>query len=157
MARVGNYALVPWLASFVASNVAGWAGDRLLARGLSTTTVRKLMQTLAFAVGAAPLLVLPAATSPGFAIALVTVSLMSSALALSAFAVNHLDIGPRYAGILMGLSNTAATVPGIVGVALTGLLVGATGSFAAVFYLTAAVYLVGLFGFLMWASGEQKL
>ncbi len=157
MAEVGNYALVPWLATFIASNLGGWACDGLLTRGLSVTAVRKLMQTAAFTLGAIPLLVLPSVNSPGIAIVLVTVSTMSCALGFSAFCVNHLDIGPRYAGVLMGISNTAATVPGIVGVAITGFILEATGSFATVFYLTAAVYVVGLFGYLRWGSGEQKI
>lgn len=115
------------------------------------------MQTAAFTLGAIPLLVLPSVNSPGIAIVLVTVSSMSCALGFSGFCVNHLDIGPRYAGVLMGITNTAATVPGIVGVAITGFIVKATGSFATVFYLTAAVYMVGLFGYLRWGSGEQKI
>jgi len=157
MARVGGYALVPWLATFIASNLGGWVSDWLLARGLSVTALRKLMQTVAFTIGAIPLLILPSVSSPGIAIVLVTVSAMSCALAFSGFGVNQLDVAPRYAGVLMGISNTAATVPGIVGVALTGLIVKATGSFAMVFYLTAAIYLVGLFGYLRWGSGEQKI
>lgn len=71
--------------------------------------------------------------------------------------MNHLDVGPRYAGVLMGISNTIATIPGIVGVAATGFILQATGSFAAIFYLTAAVYLIGALGYLRWASGDQKL
>ncbi len=157
IAEVGNYALVPWLATFIASNLGGWACDWLLTRGLSVTAVRKLMQTAAFTLGAIPLLILPSVNSPGIAIVLVTVSTMSCALGFSAFCVNHLDIGPRYAGVLMGISNTAATVPGIVGVAITGFILEATGSFATVFYLTAAVYMVGLFGYLRWGSGERKI
>jgi len=157
MARVGNYALIPWLATFIASNLGGWACDWLLARGLSVTALRKLMQTLAFTLGALPLFVLPAISSPGVAILLLTISAMSSALAFSGFGVNHLDVGPRYAGVLMGISNTAATVPGVVGVAVTGLILQATGSFTMVFYLTAVIYLVGLVGYLLWGSGERKI
>ena len=74
-----------------------------------------------------------------------------------AFAANHLDIAPRYAGILMGISNTVATIPGIVGVAAAGFIWRATGSFSAVFYVIAAVYIVGAIGYGLWASGEQKL
>lgn len=157
LAQVGAYALIPWVATFAAGNLGGWLGDALIARGLSATTVRKLMQTAAFTLGAAPLMVLPSVTSGGLAVALVTASTSCSALSLSAFGVNHLDVGPRYAGILMGISNTAATVPGIVGVAATGLIWQATGSFAPVFYTTAAVYIAGAAGYLRWASGERKL
>jgi len=157
MARVGNYALIPWLATFFMSNVGGWGCDWLLARGLSITALRKLMQSIAFGLGALPLFILPSIHTPAAAVLLLTMSTMSSALAFSGFGVNHLDIGPRYAGVLMGISNTAASVPGIIGVAVTGLILQATGSFAMVFYLTAAIYLIGLCGYLIWGSGEQKL
>ncbi len=155
--RVGQYSLIPWVATFVVGNFAGWLSDWMLARGIAVTAVRKIIQTAAFAVGAIPLLFLPQAATAGAAVALVTISACSGAMSLAAFGINHLDVGPRYAGILMGISNTAATVPGIIGVAATGFIVGVTGSFSAVFYLTVAVYLVGLVAYLAWASGEQKL
>jgi len=154
--RVGEYSLIPWAATFVVGNLAGWLSDWMLTRGMPVTTVRKLIQTAGFSMGAVPLLFLPRVTDPAIALTLVTVSACCGAMSLAAFGVNHLDVGPRYAGILMGISNTAATIPGIVGVAVTGLILGTTGSFGAVFYLTAAVYLIGLAGYLAWASGEPK-
>ena len=157
LARVGGLALIPWLVTFAASNTGGWVADLLAARGLAAGRVRKLLQSVAFAVGAAPLLVLAGVRSPGAAIALVAISAAGNSLGLAAFGVNHLDVGPRYAGTLMGISNTIATIPGIVGVAATGFILQATGSFAAIFYLTAAIYLLGAAGYLRWASGEQKL
>ncbi|MDA8953560.1 hypothetical protein N9H90_07305 [Pseudomonadales bacterium] len=36
--------------------------------------------------------------------------------------VNHMDIGPRHAGTLMGITNAAGTILGIVGVSVTGLI-----------------------------------
>ena len=71
--------------------------------------------------------------------------------------MNHLDVGPEYAGVLMGISNTFATIPGIVGVAIAGFIVQATNSFSAVFFLIAAVYTIGLAGYLIWASGDHRL
>ncbi len=155
--RVGQYSLIPWMATFVVGNLAGWFSDWMLARGLSVTAVRKLVQSMGFALGAIPLLFLPRVTDPVSAVALVTISASCGAMSLAAFGINHIDVGPRYAGILMGISNTAATVPGIVGVAATGLILGETGTFSAVFYLTAAVYAAGMLAYLAWASGEQKL
>jgi len=155
--RVGVYALVPWVSTFAMVNVGGWIADAMLMRGMTVVTVRKTLQSIAFGLGALPLLALPAAGSPGAAIALLTASAAASGLGLSAFGVNHLDIGPTYAGVLMGISNTVATIPGIVGVALTGFILQATQSFNTVFLLIAAVYAVGLVGYLAWASGDQRL
>ena len=35
-------------------------------------------------------------------------------LAQAGFNINHIDIAPRFAGVLMGITNCAATIPGIV-------------------------------------------
>jgi hypothetical protein len=41
---------------------------------------------------------------------------------MSGFNVNHLDVSPRFAGVLMGLSNAFATIPGFVGPTVAGIL-----------------------------------
>jgi MFS transporter, ACS family, solute carrier family 17 (sodium-dependent inorganic phosphate cotransporter), other len=157
VSRVGIYSLVPWVASFAVVNMGGWVADAMLIRGVSVGLTRKLMQSIAFGVGALPLLVVPWASSPAAAIALLTLSAAASGLGLSAYGVNHLDVGPEYAGVLMGISNSIATIPGIVGVAIAGFIVQATSSFSAVFILIAAVYAIGLAGYLRWASGDRRL
>jgi MFS transporter, ACS family, solute carrier family 17 (sodium-dependent inorganic phosphate cotransporter), other len=155
--RVGAYSIVPWIVTFFMITFSGWLADALIARGLSVGTVRKSMQTAAFALGATSLMMVPAAHSPALAVALLTLAASSNGIGSAAFGVNHLDVAPTYAGILMGISNTFATIPGIIGVAATGLIVQATKSFSAVFYLIAAVYCVGMLLYLRWASGEQRL
>lgn len=40
------------------------------------------------------------------------------------YTVNHLDLGCRYAGLLLGLSNTSGTLSGIISPTLTGVLLG---------------------------------
>jgi ACS family sodium-dependent inorganic phosphate cotransporter len=74
---------------------------------------------------------------------------------LSGFGVNHLDIGPRYAGILLGFSNTAGTIPGILGVTLTGMILDATGSWQLVFMISAGIYVFGALVWLIFATGER--
>jgi MFS transporter, ACS family, solute carrier family 17 (sodium-dependent inorganic phosphate cotransporter), other len=41
-----------------------------------------------------------------------------------------MDIAPRYAGVVMGLSNTAGTLAGVVGVWATGVILDAYGGAA---------------------------
>jgi MFS transporter, ACS family, solute carrier family 17 (sodium-dependent inorganic phosphate cotransporter), other len=157
MERLGTYSIAPWIAAFCIGNVSGWIADGLRKRGMSLTMVRKLLQTAAFALGAVAMLAMPAASSALVATMLVTVAIGGGSLGVAGFAVNHLDIAPRYAGILMGLTNTFAQLPGIIGVALTGFIVSATHSFAGAFYLTALIDLVGLVCYLAMGSGERKL
>jgi ACS family sodium-dependent inorganic phosphate cotransporter len=42
---------------------------------------------------------------------------------ITVFSVNHLDIAPQHAGVLMGISNTVATLPGIISPLVTGFIV----------------------------------
>ncbi|HEX4210946.1 MAG TPA: MFS transporter, partial [Candidatus Binataceae bacterium] len=80
MARLGFFSVTPWIVAFIMQNSSGWVADKLNQRGLALTTVRKLLQSSAFAVGAIPLLVLPHAHSPVTAVALVTLSIAGTAL-----------------------------------------------------------------------------
>jgi ACS family sodium-dependent inorganic phosphate cotransporter len=155
--RVGVYSIIPWIATFFTITFSGWLADMLIMRGLAVGTVRKSMQGAAFMIGAIALVAVPAAHSPTMAVALLTIAASCNGLGSAAFGVNHLDVAPTYAGILMGISNSFATIPGIIGVAATGMIVQSTHSFSAVFYLIAAVYGLGMFFYLRWASGEQKI
>lgn len=56
----------------------------------------------------------------GEAIAFLILGVGFSGLNAVGYAVNHLDIAPRYAGILMGVSNTFASIPGFLSPMLTG-------------------------------------
>jgi ACS family sodium-dependent inorganic phosphate cotransporter len=61
-----------------------------------------------------------------------------------------MDVAPRHGALIYGVSNTFATLPGIVGVAATGWLVDRTGTYTAGFALTAGVGVAGalVFGLL---------
>lgn len=74
------------------------------------------------------------------------------------FSVNHLDIAPQHASVLMGIGNTFATIPGIVSPMLTGYLVVEQTSeeWKLVFFISAGIYLVGCVIYWMWASGELQ-
>ena len=53
-------------------------------------------------------------TTTATAVTFLTIAVGSHGLSLSGFGCNHLDIAPRYAGVLMGLTNAVATIPGII-------------------------------------------
>jgi ACS family sodium-dependent inorganic phosphate cotransporter len=154
---LGIMAVVPYLVAFVTGNCSGWLADGLQRRGMRMTAVRKTLVTTSFGLGAAAVCAMPFAHSAVQAVMLATVSIGGTAIGTGGWGVNHLDVAPRYAGILMGISNTFATLPGIIGVAATGFIVQATGSYSGAFYLAAAIYLVGLVAFNVWGNGERKL
>ncbi len=53
----------------------------------------------------------------------INLSIGFGGLPWSSFGVNHLDIGAGYANVLMSISNTFATLPGIISPILTGHLI----------------------------------
>ncbi len=151
------YVAPPWIASFVVGNIAGVLADRLIARGWTVTRVRRFMQGIGSGGPALALIALASVRDADTAVILLTVSLGLGAFSFAGFASNHLDIAPRHAGILFGISNTAATIPGIIGVALTGYLVEVSGTYASAFYLTAAMYAVGLVIWQFFSTGERVI
>ena len=63
------------------------------------------------------------------AVVLMSCALGASGMGISGFNSNHLDIAPSYAGILMGITNTAGTVPGIIAPLVAALIANAVSLF----------------------------
>ena len=157
LANAGLLSAAPWAAYFAMANVGGWFADAMIAGGRSVTFVRKTMQVAALVGSGAFLLLVQTASSPGAGMLLMCGASGTLALCLSGFACNSFDVAPRYADVIWGLANTAGTMPGIIGVYVTGWLVDRTGSYNAPFFLTAAVGGVGAVVYLLYASGEREI
>ena len=157
LVNAGMLSAAPWLVAFVMANVAGYLADRMLGAGRGATFVRKLMQTAGLGVCAIFLLQLPGATSVTAGLVLMCCATGSLAITLAGFAPNCFDIAPRHAEVVFGVSNTFATLPGIVGIFVTGWLVDRTGSFAAPFVLAAGVALLGALVYLVLGTGERQI
>jgi ACS family sodium-dependent inorganic phosphate cotransporter len=151
----GVWSAAPWLTMFVMVNVAGWAADRLHARGMALTAVRKIMQCTGLLGSAAALLLAQRVGTLEGAVLCMCSALGFLACTWSGWSPNHLDIAPRYADVLIGISNTFGTLPGVVGVAVAGWLVDTTGGYTAIFALVAAMNLIGAAVWLAFASGER--
>jgi len=114
---------LPWLSMAITGFFAGAIADGLLQKGWNTTKVRKVMQCLGFMGPCLALLYLnlaAASLTPLTAIVALMFALGTNSFSQAGFLVNFQEIGPRYAGVLHGMSNTLGTVAGIVGTALTG-------------------------------------
>lgn len=163
--------------------LVGPVADALVAKGVTVTAVRKLAQGVALLGPALCMLALaaitptPAAAVGGFSFVpawlmgastaappnpAVVVGLMSLAFGLSAWSraglyCNHQDLSPRYASLLLGISNTAGALPGVLGVWAAGVLLDATSSWSlALFLPTALAQVIGTIVFSLFASGEEQ-
>lgn len=172
--------LIPYVAMVCMTPLVGPVADGLVKKGMSLTRVRKLCQGLAFvgpalcmiacafyspvgaAPGASPAAVAAAAAAAATAPVPALVLLLSLAFALGAWSraglyCNHQDLSPQYASALLGITNTAGALPGVLGVTAAGFLLDATNSWAlALFLPTACCQLLGALIYSLYASSERQ-
>ncbi|KAD3069122.1 hypothetical protein R6Q59_016889 [Mikania micrantha] len=152
----GLLCVLPWLTMAVFANIGGWIADTLVSRGLSITTVRKIMQSIGFLGPAFFLTQLSRVKTPAMAVFCMACSQGSDAFSQSGLYSNHQDIGPRYAGVLLGLSNTAGVLAGVFGTAATGYILQ-NGSWDDVFKVAVILYIIGTLVWNIFSTGEKIL
>uniref|UniRef100_A0A8C1MQZ5 Solute carrier family 17 member 8 n=1 Tax=Cyprinus carpio TaxID=7962 RepID=A0A8C1MQZ5_CYPCA len=159
ISKVGILSAVPHMVMTIIVPIGGQLADFLRSRKiLSTTTVRKIMNCGGFGMEATLLLVVGYSHTRAVAISFLILAVGFSGFAISGFNVNHLDIAPRYASILMGISNGVGTLSGMV----CPLIVGALTKHKTrlewqhVFVIASMVHYTGVIFFAIFASGEKQ-
>ncbi|XP_072551178.1 vesicular glutamate transporter 3 [Salminus brasiliensis] len=159
ISKVGILSAVPHMVMTIIVPIGGQLADFLRSRKiLSTTTVRKIMNCGGFGMEATLLLVVGFSHTRGVAISFLVLAVGFSGFAISGFNVNHLDIAPRYASILMGISNGVGTLSGMV----CPLIVGALTKHKTrlewqnVFVIASMVHYCGVIFYAIFASGEKQ-
>uniref|UniRef100_A0A8C7UU54 Solute carrier family 17 member 8 n=1 Tax=Oncorhynchus mykiss TaxID=8022 RepID=A0A8C7UU54_ONCMY len=157
--KVGLLSAVPHMVMTIVVPIGGQLADFLRSRKImSTTNVRKIMNCGGFGMEATLLLVVGFSHTRGVAISFLVLAVGFSGFAISGFNVNHLDIAPRYASILMGISNGVGTLSGMV----CPLIVGALTKHKTrlewqnVFVIAAIVHYTGVIFYAIFASGEKQ-
>ncbi|CAL1548158.1 unnamed protein product [Lymnaea stagnalis] len=93
----------------------------------------------------------------GWAVTLLVIGVSMSGFQYGAgFLTNPGDIAPQYAGIIFGLSNTFATLPGFIVPSVIGYITTdqTQSQWQTVFYIASAIYAFGALFFIVFASGE---
>ncbi|XP_048421272.1 ascorbate transporter, chloroplastic-like isoform X1 [Pyrus x bretschneideri] len=150
----GLLCVLPWLTMAIFANIGGWIADTLVSKGFSVTTVRKIMQSIGFLGPAFFLTLLSRVKTPAMAVLCMACSQGSDAFSQSGLYSNHQDIGPRYAGVLLGLSNTAGVLAGVFGTAATGYILQ-RGSWDDVFKVSVVLYIMGTLIWNLFSTGEK--
>lgn len=112
--------LVMYLFSIAYSQMMGW----LTRSGrVSIVNVRRISMAIG---GYVPMLALIALCFVGcdrtMAILVLCIAVGACGAIYSGYMCSHVDLAPRYAGMLMGLTNTFATIPGFAAPAVTGAI-----------------------------------
>ncbi|KRH20207.1 hypothetical protein GLYMA_13G162900v4 [Glycine max] len=151
--------ILPPLASIFVTSLAAQLADNLISRGVETTVVRKICQSIAFLSPAICMTLssLDLGLPPWEIVGILTSGLALSSFALSGLYCTHQDMSPEYASILLGITNTVGAIPGIVGVALTGYLLDSTHSWSiSLFAPSIFFYVTGTIIWLAFASSKPQ-
>lgn len=152
--KSGIFSVLPWLTMAITANFGGWLADTLVERGWSVTRVRKVMQTVGFLGPAFFLTQLNNVHTVPAAVACMMGAQGFDAFSQSGLYSNHQDIGPKYAGVLLGLSNTAGVLAGVLGSLATGYILQ-HGSWCHVWQVSVVMYLVGTVLWNLFSTGER--
>jgi len=158
--NTGFVGMLPFLIGTLCVLLGGWIGDRLIARGLRVTLVRK-----GFAVGGlfgATLFTILGAYASDNVIAIGFLTLSVASFSFSTAAVNSMPIDvapPHIVSSLVSLQNFGGNVGGSFAPLVTGLLISAAGDFTLPLTVAAGVALVfgcGSYGFIV-GNLDQEL
>ncbi|CAL1279418.1 unnamed protein product [Larinioides sclopetarius] len=157
--KSGVLGALPHLLMTIVVPIGGQLADLLRRREiLSTTSVRKIFNCGGFGLEAIFLLIVGYTRSTVGCIAALTIAVGFSGFAISGFNVNHLDIAPRYASILMGISNGFGTLSGMICPIVVEILTEkeTADSWQRVFIIASCIHFGGVIFYALFASGEKQ-
>ncbi|XP_044011343.1 sialin-like [Aphidius gifuensis] len=157
--KTGFLSALPYLVMAIVLQFSGHFADYLRSNNyLTTTQVRKIFNCGAFLAQTIFMISTAFVESSVSAVTCITIAVGLGGFAWSGFSVNHLDIAPQHASVLMGMGNTIATIPGIVSPILTGYIVKnkSRDEWKIIFIIAGLIYLIGAIIYGCFASGERQ-
>ncbi|XP_060560483.1 uncharacterized protein LOC132720372 [Ruditapes philippinarum] len=150
---------VPYLMNSLVGVVAGhWADSLITTQKWTVLSVRRLMTSIGLMGPGIFILFFSAVNNLPLAVLFVTICLGLSACNSSGHLSNHAEVAPSHAGITFAISNTLATIPGILCGPLTAELVTQShGRWFPVFVIAAGVNFVGGMVYLSQSAASQLL
>jgi len=128
---------------WISEIISGIISDYYIKKGTNPLLMRKIMQSVAFIIPALCLVILPFLTQKAFVLTVLYFALTFVGWTGSGSLTNILDVAPRNSQIVMGISNTIATIAGMIAVPLCGFLLELTKSWEAIFFISSAIYVIG--------------
>ncbi|CAD7014722.1 putative inorganic phosphate cotransporter [Ceratitis capitata] len=149
---------VMWLLCLIVSPISDMLINKQI---LSTTTARKLFNTIGQWIPMACLVGMSYMTSDERveAIILLTIGVGFNSAAFCGYLVNHMDLSPNFAGTMMSISNGVANFMSLFAPLIVGAIVADEedpGEWRIVFFITAGIYLVGNFLFIVFGQATVQ-
>ncbi|CAJ1066712.1 sialin [Xyrichtys novacula] len=156
----GMLSALPYIGCAVLAVLSGQLADYMRETLLYRTVIVRKAFTLVGMIGPAVFLVAAGYTGCNYTLAVTFLTISSSlgGVSASGFNINHLDIAPSFAGILLGITNTFATIPGMVGPVIARSLTKSNTmeEWQAVFYIAAAINLFGALVYTAFGKGAVQ-
>lgn len=140
MARTGG---LTFLLAALSSPVCGWLSDRWIAAGATATRVRKTFMGVGMACNGLFLVGCAVAPNRLLVVLLLLAGGSFGLISSNLNAITQTLAGPHAVGRWMGAQNFVANLAGAVAPALTGILVGRTGTFYWPFLITSLIAWIG--------------
>ncbi|CAF0789899.1 unnamed protein product [Adineta steineri] len=157
----GLLSSLPYMIFWLNINISGVIADMFIRKKILTRTqTRKVFNVLGnlfpaiFVIG----LAFMTCKLKYWAVALLTIGITFTGCCYGGgFMLTANDIAPAYAGIVFGISNTFATIPGIISPYIVGALTEKDpNNWRIVFFICATIYIIGMVVFLLIGSGEVQ-
>ncbi|XP_034257092.1 sialin [Thrips palmi] len=149
--------LLMWLFSMFLGRLWEWCQKR---GSLSTSSSRKISTLIASLVPALCLLaVCFVGCNKPIVVMLMSVSVMSVGGMFSGFLSNHIDIAPNFAGTLMAITNTFATIPGFIVPIFVGQVTHGNQTIDAwrtIFLTTVGLFICEAVVYVLLGSGDEQ-
>lgn len=152
-----SYIALPYVANSLSGIFSGHYADSLVSRHVTPLlSVRRFMTSVGLFGPAVALLCFCAVSNFPLALFFVTCSMGLCGFNASGHLANHADVAPQHSGITFAISNTLATIPGIVCGPLTAELVSSSGNrWFPVFILASFINAVGAVIYLGHSQARQ--
>lgn len=122
------------------------------------TTVGLCGPALALVVLVTLTVLVPSRLSVATAVILMCVCVGLGSFSYSGWLANMIDIAPNHAGLLMGISNTIGTIPGILGNLTTGYILQRTNNnYNAVWLFAITLYVAGWSVYMVLAKAKVEI
>ncbi|KAK6165938.1 hypothetical protein SNE40_022744 [Patella caerulea] len=157
----GILSSVAFAGPLLSSLLCGYSSDWLIRkRFFSTGTVRKMYQGIGCVGCSACFFAISFLdhNSRSLAVGLLIVALFFQQFTTVAFRINHLDIAPRYAGVLMGITITIAMLAALSAPFITSAIIteDTQMEWQHVFWIVAALNIIGGVFYVIFAKGEVQ-
>eukprot|EP00112_Aurelia_sp_Birch-Aquarium-sp1_P009726 Seg2115.4 transcript_id=Seg2115.4/GoldUCD/mRNA.D3Y31 product="Vesicular glutamate transporter 1" protein_id=Seg2115.4/GoldUCD/D3Y31 len=158
IATTGFLVSLPYVIKAIVGPSGGVLADMLITHKFSVRNVRRMIFTFGCTTASVFIVAVGYAKNKGVAIGLLCMGVGVTGLNATGYAVNILDIAPKYAGVIIGISNVFGSMPGFISPQIVGYITtkNTAAEWQVVFWITAIIYGVGVVFFFFAVSGDKQ-